>query len=289
MKTKPLYTINFHLLKQCNLSCSFCFAPFNYLESAKPLSLEEMCKLVTLLKEAGAKKLNLAGGEPLILADICGKLMKFASEIGLKTSIVTNGTFLTAEWLEQYGRYLDWIAFSCDSATESIQKSLGRGNGNHVETTRRAFRLVKEFNAKNPQHKIRTKLNSVITRLNHHEEMTDFVLECQPDRWKILQILEIEGENDATFQDLSITKEQFDSFVERNRIVEQKGVVVVSEDNELMTESYVMVDPAGQFFQNKGNQYQVSQPILEIGVQKALEQISFSKEKFLERGGLYDY
>lgn len=284
-------TVNFHFLKQCNLSCTFCYAHFYYLEKEKLLPLESMFQLITNLKQAGCRKINFAGGEPFIYAEILGQLIKFAYEIGLKTSVVTNGTLLKLSWLKDYGFYLNWMALSCDSALESVQKALGRGRGNHVSQTIETFTLIRKFNESNNKNslRIRTKLNSVITRLNFEEDMSKFVSQCDVERWKILQILPIEGENDEYYPMLSITEEQFHSFVNRHKSLEKRGINVVSENNNLMTESYLMVDPQGRFFQNRENRYHVSAPILEIGVEQALEQVGFSEEKFLKRGGLYDF
>ena len=64
---------------------------------------------------------------------------------------------------------------------------------------------------------------------------------------------------------------------------------VVPESNDLMTGSYVMVDPAGRFFDNVSGTHTYSRPILEVGVEEALRDISIAPEKFLSRGGSYDW
>jgi radical S-adenosyl methionine domain-containing protein 2 len=253
--------------------------------------LDSLFKILSGLKEAGFSKINFAGGEPFLYREILGEMVQFAYEIGLTTSIVTNGTLLTKEWLEKYGRFLNWIAVSCDSADEATQKELGRGNGNQVKHTKQAFELIKAFNTskktKNPQ--IRTKLNSVITSLNWQENMTEFVLHCGVERWKVLQVLYIQGENDDSYPSLAITQAQFAEFVQCHKLLEESGVTLVSENNEMMEDSYIMIDPKGCFFQNSKNAYQQSSPILEVGVLQALQEVGFSEEKFLKRGGSYDF
>ena len=74
--------------------------------------------------------------------------------------------------------------------------------------------------------------------------------------------------------------------MERNDSV--KGVKVVPEDNDLMTDSYVMADPLGRFFDNTKGSYTYSRPILQIGVQDALQDVKINPEKFFARGGKYD-
>ena len=54
-----------------------------------------------------------------------------------------------------------------------------------------------------------------------------------------------------------------------------------------MIDSYVMIDLQGRFYQNIGNTYIFSNPILEVGVINALNEVQYNYAKFLERGGLY--
>lgn len=289
MEKKSLYTVNAHLVKQCNLKCKFCYAHFSDVLNEEVLSKEDIYRLIDLLTNAGCLKLNFAGGEPMLHPHL-GEFILYASEVGIKTSIVTNGTRLTKSWLEKYGDYLNWIALSCDSAVESTQQQLGRGIGTHVECTKKAFKLIQDFNKNiNRTHKIRTKLNSVITSLNWTEDMSVFVKECNVERWKILQVLKIEGENDSFYSELVISEEQFDSFVKKHRPLEKYGIKLAPEGNEEMIESYLMIDPKGCFYQNSNNVYVKSDPILKIGIENALAQVGFREDKFINRGGLYSF
>lgn len=121
------------------------------------------------------------------------------------------------------------------------------------------------------------------------EDFTDFIRSANPERWKILQALAVKGQNDAHIVDFEIATEQFEMYVQRNCIVEGDGISVVPENNELMTESYVMIDPAGRFFDNAQGTYTYSHPILQVGVEKALKDVSINSEQFLQRGGQYDW
>ena len=75
----------------------------------------------------------------------------------------------------------------------------------------------------------------------------------------------------------------------RHKHLESKRLAIVAEDNRAMQESYIMINPEGKFYQSKDNIYLVSESINKVGVNKALQQVGFSEEKFLARGGLYDY
>ena len=64
---------------------------------------------------------------------------------------------------------------------------------------------------------------------------------------------------------------------------------IVPETNAQVRGSYVMVDPAGRFFDNAEGRHRYGLPILEVGVPAAIAQMSFNEERFLERGGLYSW
>lgn len=49
----------------------------------------------------------------------------------------------------------------------------------------------------------------------------------------------------------------------------------------------LMVNPEGCFFDNTQGGYTVSAPILEVGIENALQQVHFDVEKFNQRGGKY--
>ena len=102
-------------------------------------------------------------------------------------------------------------------------------------------------------------------------------------------MLPVTGQNDGLVDNLVITDEEFTRYVVRNRHVESLGIAVVPESNDLMTGSYVMVDPAGRFFDNVDGTYVYSRPINQVGVEVALREVSVDPDKFRLRDGLYDW
>ena len=139
------------------------------------------------------------------------------------------------------------------------------------------------------QRGIRLKINTVVTRINYNEELAGFITRAGPERWKVLQVLPVMGQNDGLVDNLVITREEFARYVTRNRYVESRGIVVVPESNDLMTGSYVMVDPAGRFFDNVAGRYVYSRPMNQVGVDAALREVSIDTDTFRLRGGLYEW
>ena len=234
-----LLTVNWHLEKHCNYKCSFCYAHFA--DVVKGLEKADGIKLLRSLRDAGFFKVNFAGGEPLLNQHL-GEYVKAAKELGLKTSIITNASRLTATWLESYGPFLDQIGVSCDSLDDQVNKEMGRGFGNHVAVTERALRRVHQLNETRGLD-VKVKLNTVVMRQNHFEDWSDFIVRNGVQRWKVFKVLKIEGENDKGFEDKAVSDVDFEAFVARHAHLEKRGVVVAAEDNDAMTSSYVMVTP----------------------------------------------
>lgn len=129
----------------------------------------------------------------------------------------------------------------------------------------------------------------MVTQANWDDDLTEFITKLRPERWKLLQLLPVGGQNDGQVGELTVSPEQFSRYVARNQRVEKLGINVVAESNDLMTDSYVMVDPAGRFFDNSSGSHTYSRPILEAGVAAALRDVSVDPRKFRLRDGMSDW
>ena len=274
-----MVSINLHITNACNYKCKFCFAHFE--NSKNLLRLPDWKIIIDDLKEHGARKINFVGGEPLLHPDIA-EMIRYTSELGIVTTIVTNGSLLTRSIIEKIGSNVDWVGFSIDSFDESTERELGRKykvvkEHNHIG---HILEIVPLLRAKG----VKIKINTVITKLTWQEDMIRSIGEIGPERWKVFQVLPIEGENDQYFEKLKITKEEFKRFTEKHS---ELGPIV--ENNEDMTGSYVMIDPQGRFFDNETGTLRYSRSILDIGVEEAFNEITFSMDKMIERKGIYDW
>ena len=278
MRRPRLSAVNYHLIKACNDRCTFCFATFR--DTRRHLDLPAARRVIELLADAGGEKLNFAGGEPTLHPHL-PELILLAASLGMTTSMVTNGARLPRVLSEASGA-LDWVALSIDSGSEDTQHALGRGRGDHVARVHRLAGLVRA-------HGCRLKINTVVTALNHHEDMGPLIRRLRPERWKVFQVLPVEGQNDGAVEPLLIDAAEFDAFVARHEGVTQAGVELVPESNDAMTDSYAMVDPRGRFFGNTGGRDVASDPILEVGVDAALAQVGYSHHRLAARGGIYDW
>eukprot|EP00798_Chlamydomonas_sp_ICE-L_P018772 gene18772-25308_t len=295
------------LVQRCNYKCKFCF---HTSKTSDILPLDEALTGLSLLHQAGVGKINFAGGEPFLHPDFLGRLCQRSHELGMNVpiisngslttkdwmdqlcqrshelgmnvSIISNGSLTTKEWMDQYGRYVDIMGVSVDSFNEETNRLIGRGNGTHVSNVW----LLKYLCDKRG---VKFKLNTVVCSHNWEEDMNEKIQELGPSRWKVFQVLLLQGENtgkadgsdsirDATA--LTVTNEQFQEFLQR--LSAQSSLV--PEDNSLMQNSYLLLDEKMRFLNCSNGSKEPTESILEVGVKQALRSSGFDLEAFLESG-----
>lgn len=283
--------VNWHLTEACNFSCRYCYAHWERSESVKDLIREEhhVRALVTELgrffrSDVAARKfgfygvdprLNIAGGEPLLFPSAVKAAVSQARRTGLRSSLITNGSFLTEDLCNSLAPGLDMLGVSIDSYQSDTNNMIGRvdsqGRFLDLGALGSCFGALRRYNPS-----LRVKLNTVVNRLNWEDNLSSVVDLIQPGKWKILRALPVIDKS------TTVTDDQFQAFVDRHSAYRSISVI---EDNQDMQESYIMVDPQGRFFQNSpfSAGYQYSDSILEVGAEKAFSQIKFDVDKFSSR------
>ena len=281
-------SVNYHLWKPCNMKCGFCFATFQDIDPhflpKGHLGRDDSLIVVEQLARAGFQKINFAGGEPT-LCPWLPDLLTRAKELGLSTAMVTNGSLLSSAWLDAVAGHLDWAALSIDSVNPDTLQRIGRATRSGPFGAAEFLMMADMLRCRG----IRLKINTVVTRFNLDEDLTDFIIEVSPERWKLFQVLPVGGQNDSTIGEYVVSGDEFHNYVVMSRRVEGHEIRVVPESNDLMRGSYVMVDPAGRFFDNVAGGHTYSRSIIEVGVGEALCDVTTDPEKFLSRNGLYDW
>lgn len=283
--------INWHITEVCNYDCKYCFAKWGR-PNELHRSVEEIEKLLDNLAAYFIKgnpvlryelgyddvRINFAGGEPLMLGNVFSIALKLAKQKGFKTSIITNGHYLLNNKINLPRDVLDMVGISFDSQSLSTRKQIGRVDRKGNSLGADDLKLVLEHLVQSQQG-IKTKINTVVNKLNWQEDFSALIADLKPYKWKLLHVM--------PFGDykLLISKNKFNKFVERHSDL---GLPVFAESNSAMTESYLMIDPQGRFYQNSssGVGYQFSDCINQCGVDAALAQIKFNTETFSSR---YEY
>lgn len=295
MRNPTPLVLNWHLTEACYYRCQYCYAAWN--ESACPRELiHDPERTAALLRELyrffcpgnhttplasrmswDSVRLNLAGGEPSLHAQKLSAIVSQARAHGFEVSMISNGSRLTWELLDQLAPQLTWLGISLDSASPATNRAIGRidRRGKLLDLDE----LVTNLNRArldNPQ--LRLKLNTVVNQLNHGEDLRTLIQRFAPEKWKVLRMLPVVN------QHLSVSDEQFASFVARHSTFAN---ILCAEDNQDMRESYLMIDPHGRFFQNSpqtpGQGYAYSPSILEVGAAAAFAEMAFDPERFSAR------
>lgn len=278
---------NWHMTEMCNYSCRYCFsewkkdkeiwgncdAVYTILKGMKNSQNYDCLKEISGKNDASPVRVNFVGGEPLIAGNILTDYAKLAKEIGLRTSLITNGSLLfkNIEILSQ----IDILGISIDSFNSEVCRSLGRCDrtGKYLKKDNLAALLG---TAKNLNPNILIKFNTVVSKFNYNTVLIPELQKLKPEKIKILRELSYNKNSPG------ITDEMFRTFIDLNCRKKINNIFI--EDNPLMTQSYLMIDPSGRFFQNGyGNNYQYSKPIYETGFENALKSVKFNSEKYLQR------
>ena len=276
--------INYHITERCNYNCIYCFAKYDSNDKVRDEIYQNLNSMETMLKEVynffcafykpKRIRLNLAGGEPLIVPTI-DKVIEIAYKIGYDVSIITNGSRLTEKFIKNSGKKFSVVGISIDSFIENINIKVGRcTKSNRVVAFNKILEKIMLLKKINPE--IVVKINTVVTEFNWKEEMFMGINSLKADKWKIFKELAVEGRK-------SISEDKFNFFIENN--VSKVKCSVFPESNDDMTHSYLMIDPFGRFYQNSNEKasYSYSDHIIKIGVEEALKQIDFDLKKFKNR------
>ena len=279
---ETISTINLHLTQKCNYRCKFCFAHFTDVRSS--LSTDERKQLIiAICNRPEIEKINFVGGEPTLIAEL-SDLLDLAHTFGKIISLTTNGSLITPDWIQKNASILDILTLSIDSDSELTKKLSGRCDRNgRVMDNMHYYRLAKACK----ECGIELKVNTVVSRFNADERLTDLINNLEPIRWKVFQALTVKGENSDKSTDFSVCNSAFQSYIKRNREHLNCKTEMIVEDNQLMMGSYLMVNPEGCFFDNTKGYYTISKPINKVGYEVAIKQVSPDFRKFVKRGGQY--
>ena len=266
------------------MRCHGCFAVFGELTGDR-LSQRKHLSIVGSIAPL-TPKFNFSGGEPFLHKGLCDLIVEAKQHT--ITSVVTNATMLIRNpgLLDRLKGQLDWLCISVDSLNPETNRSIGREWGGKTVLESDLLALIDAARHR----KIGIKINTVVSAENHAEDFRDFILQARPHRWKLMQLTEVKGQNDAGFRRLSITGPQFQAFYERQR--DAVGDVVpdvVYEPADLVRGSYLMINPEGCFFDSAKGEHQHGSPILDVGVKEALRDVTYSEAKFHQRHGDWNY
>ena len=269
--------INFHVTNSCNYRCAYCFGKF---PNKDELPFERACKIIDNIalyfSRAGitGSRINLAGGEPLLYSYL-DELIDYISAYGIKVSIITNGSLLTEERIAAWKDKVYCIGLSIDSASDDTNLSIGRCYNDNALSVKRAINIASAIH----RNGIRLKINTVVSKFNINEDLTKLYQRLNPGKLKLLQVELIEGINDNA-RDLAITDKEFNAFFTRHKHCCPK---TVCESSSNLENSYLMINPLGQFQLNDSGRYEIYGNCLEEQLDVILSRAPIRIDKFNSR------
>ncbi len=278
---------NWHLLEACNYRCEYCFAKWDIktlgvCRDRKNIVqlLEQLASLIPEITN-GKVRLNIAGGEPMLLlkGNTLEFIIKEARRLNMKVSIITNGSRVTDDFIFECAGDLENVGISVDSLNHDTNKQIGRIDRSSKKTlSHRDFEeLIFKFRWNNPD--ILVKINVVVNSENYEEDMSEFFECVKPDRVKILRMLPV------ITTASKVSDDQFKRFCDTHQYWIDQSIAVV-EDNEDMVNGYLMIDPFGRFFENgleEKSGYKYNGSILDVGVKEAMANTKFDYDKYRQR------
>lgn len=114
-KETTLYSAYVHVTNRCNLNCVGCYSMDDQRNNKEDLSFQDMKIILKALKKNGLQQLVISGGEPFVRKDL-PDIVKYAKKnLGIEfICVITNGTLVTKETLENMKGYVDIISVSID-------------------------------------------------------------------------------------------------------------------------------------------------------------------------------
>jgi len=155
--TRPL-SLLCELTYRCNLQCPYCYNPLEIASYRDELDGPSWCRVLREAAELGIVQAHFSGGEPTLRKDLPA-LVEAATQAGLYTNLITQGTFLSPELLDELlARGLDHVQISIQAPEEALADRIAgtRVHARKIESLRRV--------AARP---VALTLNCVLHRLNH--------------------------------------------------------------------------------------------------------------------------
>ena len=274
---KSFHVVNYHITNCCNYHCTYCFGKFNgqndpTLDDGK--KIVENIALYFTQNNITDGRINFAGGEPTLYEHL-DKLIDYTSSLGIRVSIVTNGSLLTPERIHSWQGKVSCIGISIDSIDCDINLTVGRCCRNKVISLSQWSNLAKAIHNCG----IDLKINTVVSRLNLDENLSELYRVLSPKKIKLFQMHLIDGINDQA-KPYEITECEFIMFCERHKAFDS---VIVAEPCGSMENSYLMVNPEGKFQLNNNGIYQTFGNLNTTSLSEILKTAPLDSEKFGSR------
>ncbi len=167
---RPLGSLRVSVTDRCNMRCSYCMpeAEYVWLPRDQILTFEEIARLVRIFAAAGAAKVRLTGGEPLLRHDLPSLVRMISSESRIRDlALTTNGVLLAKHAPALRAAGLRRVTVSLDTLHPDRMERFAR-SARHAD-------VVAGIGAAQAVGFERLKINSVVLRGFNDDELPDLI------------------------------------------------------------------------------------------------------------------
>lgn len=133
---KQIAKLHLHVTNQCTSYCKHCSSEAGP-RGKRFLTIGDLQYIIDWVSDAGAKWLELSGGEPLTLGDDLFRLIEYAHDKDLYVSLLSNGCLIdhqTAQKLREAG--IERVSISIYGANSNTHDDFTQTPGSFVKTMR---------------------------------------------------------------------------------------------------------------------------------------------------------
>jgi radical SAM protein with 4Fe4S-binding SPASM domain len=168
----------------CNLKCPFCYNKddIDTPDNAITMSDEKVQQVLENMYDNGIMRTHLAGGEPLIDPDALENYLSTAKELGINSSIVTNGTMFDEQRRNiLFENDLISLTFSLDSPIPETHDEI-RGDGVFDRTTQAVREAVEHKQRVGADTRIQIKMSWIpVVPHEHFDQMIELGIDLGAD------------------------------------------------------------------------------------------------------------
>jgi len=213
-----MLSIKWDITYKCNLMCSHCINGDYLSKNDKELSLENMIDVIEKInKSIPVGYIHFLGGEPLVHPEFIN-FLEYLEKTSIKFGFNTNGLLLNEKNFERLGKMknLTNIVLSMEGPNEKMNDEI-RGKKIFYLIIKR-LRMLAEYKENNPECKISTIVNTVLTSLNY-KSISDMIDLCMEEKVNSLQFLEFIEDGNGVGKNYSLNN---DMFLEAVKIIAER-------------------------------------------------------------------
>jgi MoaA/NifB/PqqE/SkfB family radical SAM enzyme len=172
--------VSWELTKKCNSKCIFCCNDAGG-SSDEECSVEQIEKIVDVLKEWGCIRVIVGGGEPFVREDI-REILEIFKRKNFKPAIATNGIKLNDEYFELINDVCITLQISLDTLKEEIYQRL-RG----VDACGLVKKAIEKYGRKTSNMRVVTVVNKY--NIDELEDIAEFLENNGVTQWFVFKML----------------------------------------------------------------------------------------------------